>query len=163
LLNNNRVFEGLEDTVKDLCSLRKQFVEGVQNAYENHLSSQQPRDRVQVYEVQVDGLKNQAVALSSTAGNASTVFCFTICPEGMLKRIVLSRLRDFIAALVEDHSSEPNPKDMLVFYHRNSLRLTRPDSKLQLVEGTDNRTAWALEVGPGDQVLKEVGWGIIQG
>lgn len=81
----------------------------------------------------------------------------------MLKRIVSCRLRDFIAALVEDHSSELNPKDMLVFYHRNSLRLTRPDSKLQLVEGTDNRTAWALEVGPGDRVLKEVGWGIIQG
>ena len=65
------------------CALRKKFVEGVQNAYK--VSRQQPRDRIQVYEVQVNGLKNQAVAIFSTAGNASTFFCFTISPEGMLR------------------------------------------------------------------------------
>jgi hypothetical protein len=161
LLNNDDVFESLNNTVGDPCSLRKKFVEGVQNAYkEKHLSCQQPRDRVQVYEVQVNGLAHQKVAISGATGTKSTFFCFTICSEPILRRHLSHQLQNLILTLACNRLLGFKPKAMLRLYEV-ALQKKLEGTELRLGVGSDEGTVWALQAWNG-AIVNEVGWGIIE-
>ena len=124
------------------------------------MSCQQPRDRVQVYEVQVNGLAHQKVAISGATGTKSTFFCFIICSEPILRRDLSHQLQNLILRLAHNQLLGLKSEAMLKLYG-DDLRKRQEGSALRVGVGSDERTVWALQVWKGE-IVNEVGWGIIE-